>query len=484
MAAKFLRDQGFQPVVFERSDNIGGQWNAGGGHSGVWSSMRTNTSASMTCFSDVQHEGVSLYPHHRDILRYLHRYAAAFEVDSRARLNASVELVDSVAGGYEIRWKEGQASHSERFERVVIASGRYQQPVLPEVRGLASFTGDGGIGHSFEYKEPEKFWKKRVLVGGCAISALEIASDLVMSGAAEVVCCNRRQRYVLPKLAGGVPMDHLLFSRFAAHAAETFPAEMNSANLNQMVKRLAGRPEQYGAHAAHDDVLAAGVSLCQNFLPLVAEGRITTKPWIREVNGKRVTFEDDSTGEFDAIIFGTGYRPAIPFLSSKLAAAIMTESGGLATSNLTFHPAVPNLALVGMFGQMGPYFPVLELQARYLAKVWSGQLRAPIMPPTSRPGYVTPGDHIMHMSAILLSRAIGAEPDISQFTELAGALMFGSLPAISFRISGPDPLPHAADTYAKLVSPYCSLRLTAEQAANLAALEKLRARATATAAQS
>lgn len=473
VTAKFLRDHGFEPVIFERSYQLGGQWHAEGTQSGVWPSMRTNTSAIMTCFSDMPHEQVSLFPHHRQMFAYLQRYSAEFEVTSSARLNCSVKSVTAESGGcYRVSWQEGGTEHDELFDRVVVATGRYQNPSIPEVEGLGSFNGPCGISHSFEYKHPEKFWKKRVLVAGCAISALEIASDLVLSGTEEVVTCSRRQRYVLPKLVAGVPTDQLLFSRFAAQATEVLPPGISKANLQQMIVQLAGNPARYGARPADPDVFSAGISLCQTFLPLVAEGRITTKPWIEEVNGNRVTFEDGTRGEFDGIIFGTGYKPAVPFLTGKIADAVNSESIGLSTSNLTFHPEAPNMAFVGMFGQVGPYFPVLELQARYVAAVWSGQIPAPTTPPRSRPDYPTTGDHIMHLSAIRVSRAIGAEPDVTQFPEIAGALMFGPLPAISFRLSGRDALPGAAATLADAVAENFPLRINEEQAAKLSALQK------------
>jgi cation diffusion facilitator CzcD-associated flavoprotein CzcO len=76
--------------------------------------------------------------------------------------------------------------------------------------------GQGGVLHSFQYKDPEDFRGKRVLVVGCAISALEIASDLAMPGASRVVTTFRRQRYVMQKLVAGVPS-----ARFAAFNAAT-----------------------------------------------------------------------------------------------------------------------------------------------------------------------------------------------------------------------------------------------------------------------
>src|ERR1700756_2852012 len=53
VAAKYLKDHGFAPVVFEQDDDIGGQWNVRSPHSGVWPSMVTNTSRWLTCFSDL-----------------------------------------------------------------------------------------------------------------------------------------------------------------------------------------------------------------------------------------------------------------------------------------------------------------------------------------------------------------------------------------------------------------------------------------------
>src|ERR1700724_3062191 len=106
------------------------------------------------------------------------------------------------------------------------ASGLFNKPSIPRVPGLESFSGSGGVIHSFHYKEPASFRGKRVLVAGCAISALEVASDLAMLGAKRVVSTFRRQRYVIQKLVAGVPSDALAFTRFAALNGEVTPAEI------------------------------------------------------------------------------------------------------------------------------------------------------------------------------------------------------------------------------------------------------------------
>ena len=53
--AKHLLEEGMRPIILEQSASVGGQWNAAAPHSGVWKSMRTNTSHVTTCFSDLPH---------------------------------------------------------------------------------------------------------------------------------------------------------------------------------------------------------------------------------------------------------------------------------------------------------------------------------------------------------------------------------------------------------------------------------------------
>ena len=53
-------------------------------------------------------------------------------------------------------------------------------------------------------------------------------------------------------------------------------------------------------------------------LPLVAEGRIDVRPWMTDVIGQTVRFGDGHTGEFDAILFGTGFDLHLPFLAQDI----------------------------------------------------------------------------------------------------------------------------------------------------------------------
>jgi dimethylaniline monooxygenase (N-oxide forming) len=480
-AARYLREHGFSCTIFEQSSDIGGQWNARSEHSGIWPGMRTNTSRVLTRFSDLPHEsGLATYPTNEEMLAYFKRYAGEFGVIQDVMLNTRVEHVERSANEYAVRYKSASAdSVTETFQYVVVASGRYNHPSLPQVTGLDSFSGSSGVIHSFRYKDPESYRGLRVLVGGCAISALEIASDLAMLGA-KVVSCYRRQRYVLPKLFAGIPTDHLAYTRFEALCAEVFPPDVSGSNLKELVLRANGSPEQFGAFRPMDDIGKAGITLSQYFLPLVAEGRISVKPWISTVAGRRITFTDGTQDEFDAIIFATGYDISLPFLSAGIRKIVDLDRHHIDLFNFTFHPELPGLAFVGLHDQGGPYLPPLELQARWIAYVWSGAVAAPnseeiangIAKYRARRGQ--PQKQAMHTMALLFARAAGVEPSPDDFPELARALLFGPLSPASFRLVGHDRLTNASALCAEDAAAFGAITSTEFRAEELAKLEALR----------
>jgi dimethylaniline monooxygenase (N-oxide forming) len=486
VTARYLKSEGFTPVLFDRARSLGGQWSADPRSSGVWPSMRTNTTRILTAFSDVPHAaGTHVYPRNQDVLAYLSRYADTHGLTPHLRPETRVDHLErGEHGGWTVQSSTAGGSPArEDFSHVVIATGRYQKPVMPEVPGLDTFSGIGGAIHTNGYKDPEPFRGRRVLVAGCAISALEIASDLAMLGAARVVTTNRRQRYILPKLCAGVPTDHVAFSRFAGLAAEHFPPDAVAGALKAFVLRISGNPEQFGAPRPADDILVAGVSLCQHYLPLVAEGRIAIKPWPRSVAGERVTFADGTEEDFDALICGTGYEFDWSILSDELRGMLEAVPEHADLYKYTFHPDLPCLAFVGLFHQVGPFFPVLEQQARWVAYAWSGALGMP-KDQAMRQGVEAyraqrhlPQLVPMHTTARIFASEAGVEPNLTEWPDLARPLLFGPLTAISFRLSGRDALADARERLLRDASEFGvvpSLQLLPEQCAQLQALAAAR----------
>lgn len=449
VTARWLAQYGFEPVLFEAADRLGGQWNGASRLSGTWRGMRTNTSRVMTRFSDLDHaEGTPVYPSREEVHAYLERYAERFGLAARIRSRTWVEqLRRAYGGGWLLRSRRDGAVRTERFARVVVASGRYVVPEVPPVTGLSGFTGALGTTHSSQYDGGHAYRDRDVLVAGCSISALEIASDIALSGARSVTVCYRRQRYILPKLLAGVPTDHVMFTRAAALAAETQTPDELAAGLKATVLRLAGSPEQFGAMKPDANICAAGISQSQHFLPLVAEGRIAVRPWIEAVDGRTIRFADGRMGAFDAILFGTGYRLSLPFLAPDAAATLKLR-------DWTFHPEHDELAFVGLYDQVGPLFPVLELQARWIAYAWAGII--PMAAGTLR-NLAAQGIPMQEL-ALLFARNAGVEPDLDRWPDLEQALRSGPLSPVSFRLQGPDSLDNAPALAAAAASAFGASR--------------------------
>jgi dimethylaniline monooxygenase (N-oxide forming) len=445
IAARWLLSQGIEPTLFEQEPTLGGQWAGLDGRSGVWPGMHTNSSRTLTAFSDLEHETNLVYPSNRDILSYLNRYAATFGLTSRIRFGTRVELITRGRAGWLVR----HAGADEPFDRVVVASGRFHAPAVPTVPGLDTFAGSAGAISTYQYRGPGPYRDKRVLVAGCAISALEIASELALLGAARVVLTQRRQRYVLPKFVAGVPSDNRFYTRYGALANETLPAAEMERQLTRAVLEAAGSPEQYGAPAPDPSVFAAGVTLNQQYLPLVAEGRITVRPWMKSIAEATVMFADGHAEEFDGIVLGTGFEIRMPFLSADIRAVLNLDAVHLDADRYTFHPELPGLAFMGMWDQSGGYFVPLELQARWIAYTWGGavpppgesQQRLAIDAYRSRRGLSQKTQ--MHLAAVTFARAAAVEPHLENWPQLRRALLFGPLVPSCFRLEGPDALPDA-----------------------------------------
>src|SRR5690242_186935 len=162
VAARWLLSQGFEPTIFEQAPILGGQWTGLDGRSGVWPTMHTNTSRIQTAFSDLDHGSDVVYPSGRCILDYLHRYAETFDLASRIRFRSRIELLSRSDTGWLLR----HSGTTDYFDRVVVATGRFQSPSVPMVPGLDTFDGSAGASSTYQYRGSAPYDGKRVLVAG------------------------------------------------------------------------------------------------------------------------------------------------------------------------------------------------------------------------------------------------------------------------------------------------------------------------------
>ncbi|KAL1639226.1 hypothetical protein SLS58_008194 [Diplodia intermedia] len=103
--------------------------------------------------------------------------------------STAVEKVEKVGGRWKVILRKAGAESdywwAEYFDAVVVASGHYHVPYIPNIEGLEDFElqRPGSVLHSKMYRGREAFRGKRVVVVGASVSAADIAVDLV--GAAQ-----------------------------------------------------------------------------------------------------------------------------------------------------------------------------------------------------------------------------------------------------------------------------------------------------------
>jgi hypothetical protein len=282
-----------------------------------------------------------------------------------------------------------------------------------------------------------------VLVYGNGVSGHEVASDL--AAVTPVISAYRKPRYVVQKNAAGVSSDWQWYTHIGALRRAAMAPDEYSDLLRERVLRVAGNPAEYGAPEPDRNFLRAGHSLCQDYLAQVRAGAIRCRPAIAAASGDQVTFTDGTSERVDVIVCATGYRLDLPYLPDEVRALIGPD---LRLHRRTLHPDLPGFGVIGQFALQGPYFPLLELQARWIAGVWSGAIPPPDDAAARADVAIAPPAIDSHNTlAVLFADAAGVAPDLHAHPELAEALLFGPMLPPRYRLDGPGARADAADLF-------------------------------------
>ncbi|KAI8995016.1 hypothetical protein BDB01DRAFT_775022 [Pilobolus umbonatus] len=392
-SARHMRDLGISVRVFERNPSVGGVWlyneerpikpeiptpsmvfpdqsnNVGENHSSkdkpevkefmlgkyppspCYRDMCNNIPSKYLAYPDFPFpEGTKPYNHHSVMLKYLTEYANKFQLNPLITFNTSVEQITknpktnlwevqlsqyNVANGKSVKvttWRES-------FDAVVIASGAYQVPYIPTYENIKAWDKKwpSMISHSKQFRCPEHFLNKNVLVVGGSISAIDITRSL--EGIAKTVYMSIRG-----------------------------PMESPVAVLNVLRKAIPS-----------STVMKPGIKSFSE---------------VNTSNDHSILFEDNSTlDDVDEIIFCTGYVASYGFLNGLLTTPKKNEqeeSNDIASEKRvvtdgkfplnvykeTFFISDPTLAFVGI--QRPFSTPVhLDGQSHAVARVWSGHAKLP-----------------------------------------------------------------------------------------------------------
>jgi dimethylaniline monooxygenase (N-oxide forming) len=361
---KALREQRLAVECFERGSDVGGLWRYenDNGLSGAYGSLRTNVSRSrMEYPSFAMPDSYGDFPHHGEMAAYLAAYADGFGLGASIRFGATVERLEAAADGSW--WVTLDDGSRRSYGAVVVATGLFWSPRLPTYPG--SF--EGTVSHSHEYRLPAPFSGRRVLVVGAGQSAAEVAVE-ISTVAERTFMSVRGGMHVIPRWIGGAPYD----------AADVAPLNRLPWRLLNMIYRwrvaraLGPLPPSWPPPAQR---LLEGIPIVSTeLLPAVRRGDITVKPAIERLSGDRVRFVDGSEERVDRIVYATGYRISLPFLSSSLVSADGRE---LPLYRRIATPEMPGLFFAGFVDARGGLLPLVEAQGQWIAAVLGGRLRLP-----------------------------------------------------------------------------------------------------------
>lgn len=435
---------GFSVTVFDPQPRIGGLWptekNDGAGL--VHPLMVANQSRNTVQFSDLAwEEDAPQLPRAWQVGRYLQRYLAkycAFEEERfRLRLGWRVDTAVPVGEKEATRWvvtaksEDGLVDTTE-YDYLLVASGFFGKPVVPDVPGLKEAQGIPVV-HSSRYRDLETLLPNaggeggKILVVGGQMSGVEIAGTIAshLSHAANTPGLKTiagADKYTVHHVIQRPIWVFPLFTTPAAGraAAPFLPLDLTSYNLANRPKPLVNSQGHHipaeaakNTHNVYQSALGTDQS---EFSPLLAptpEAReeppyLAVSDWymnfvrsglitlsqgkLASVSGtaaalSSTTSESSSTilDDVAAIVLATGFEaaPSLSFLPTDAQRILATDPSNLANTLVlglhgTHHPGLPNLGFVGFY--RSPYWGVMEMQARFLAELWTQQQRGQLTP--------------------------------------------------------------------------------------------------------
>ncbi|MEJ7831722.1 MAG: NAD(P)-binding domain-containing protein [Nocardioides sp.] len=366
---KMLGDYAIPYTCFEASDRIGGNWAFGNpnGHSSAYRSLHIDTSKHQLSFKDFpMPDDYPDFPHHTQIKDYLEAYAAAFDLKQRIEFENGVVHAEPLSGGgWEIT---DQAGDVRSFDFLVVANGHHWDPRTADFPG--EFTGTSL--HSHHYIDPSTpldLHDQRILVIGLGNSAADITVELSQKSLGnQVTLSTRSSAWIVPKFVYGVPADK--YFRTSPH----IPLAWQRWVLQKMQFMNGSDPTLYGLPAPNHKFFEAHPTQSGELPLRLACGDVMPKPNVTLLDGETVHFEDGTSGDFDVIVFATGYNITFPFFDPEFLSA---PDNQIPLFKRIFKPGVEDLAFVG-FAQATPtLFPFVESQTRLVAAYLAGRYRLP-----------------------------------------------------------------------------------------------------------
>ncbi|MFD0367840.1 flavin-containing monooxygenase [Streptomyces sp. NPDC059071] len=320
-AAVRLRREGITDfVVLERADSVGGTW-------------RDNSYPGCACDVPSHLYSFSFAPNpdwprtfsgQRHIRAYLEHVTDTFGLRPHLRLNH--EVTRMAWNEDELRWDIETSSGTFSADVVVSATGPLSDPRIPDIPGLAGFTGK--VFHSARWDHDYDLTGKRVAMVGTGASAIQIVPS-IQPKVGRLTLFQRTPPWVMPRMDRAISAPERWLHRrlpFTAAARRGILWGIRELQVSAFTKR----PDELGlverlakaniARAVKDPALRARLTpsyrlgckrilLSNTYYPALAQPNVdVVASGLKEVRGNVVVAADGTEAEVDAIIFGTGFH--------------------------------------------------------------------------------------------------------------------------------------------------------------------------------
>ena len=298
----YLRRTSLDWRIVDAQERPGGAWRHG------WASLRLFSPAQWSSLPGwLLPRGDDEYPSRDEVLSYLAEYERRYAM--RIERPVRVQAVRAEAEALVLETSTGV----RRARAVVSATGTWEQPFIPEVEGRDRYRGMQL--HSAQYRSPAPFAGKRVLIVGGGNSGAQVLAEV--SRVADATWVTLQPPTFLPDHVDGRVLFDDATARWRA--------------------RQEGRPVPDSVGGLGDIVMVAPVREARERGVLNA-----VRPFTR-MTEKGVVWPDGREEHIDAVVWCTGFRPALGHLAPlKLA----DDSGRIALRG-TRSVAEPRLWLVG-----------------------------------------------------------------------------------------------------------------------------------------
>jgi putative flavoprotein involved in K+ transport len=309
-AGYHLRRLGLDFVILDARTEPGGAWQH------TWDSLHLFSPAAYSSLPGrlMPPQTGEEYPDAAHVVAYLREYEKRYELPVRRPVRALGVYRD---GG---RLRVETDSGTWHARAVISATGTWWRPFLPAVPGRGDFAGQQL--HTVEYRRPQDFAGRRVIVVGGGNSGAQIAADLAYD--TELTWVTRRSpRFLADDIDGRALFDAATARRRALDR---------------------GRTDTGGVAALGDIVAVEPVREARD------RGLLKTHPMFARLVPGGAEWSDGTRAEADAVIWCTGFRPALSHLAPL---RLRGRRGHIATAG-TRAVDEPRLHLLGYGDWTGP----------------------------------------------------------------------------------------------------------------------------------